>query len=102
MATIAFGAPSLARKRRYSAVSKQNSRASSQLPCKLLATACREALMLVLHKVASCSGSCSPARIASKELIVIQELAWNPNGCSAPFRPHFNDPVAQIDVLQIH
>jgi hypothetical protein len=53
MATIAFGAPSLARKRRYSAVSKQNSRASSQLPCKLLATACREALMRVLHKVAS-------------------------------------------------
>jgi hypothetical protein len=38
----------------------------------------------------------------SQELIVRQELAWNPNGCSAPFKSHFNDPVAQIDALQIH
>jgi hypothetical protein len=41
-------------------------------------------------------------RSFSKELIVVQELAWNPNGCSASFRSHFSDPVAQIDALQIH
>jgi hypothetical protein len=33
---------------------------------------------------------------------LVQELAWNPNGCSASFRSHFNDPVAHIDALQIH
>jgi hypothetical protein len=33
---------------------------------------------------------------------LVQELAWNPNGCTAPFRSHFDDPVTHIDVLQIH
>ena len=37
-----------------------------------------------------------------KELLVVQELAWNPNGCRASFRSHFNYPVAHIDALQIH
>jgi hypothetical protein len=44
----------------------------------------------------------SEIRSFSKELLVVQEFAWNPNGCGASFRSHFNDPVAHIDALQIH
>ena len=39
--------------------------------------------------------------VLSSPLLVVQELAWNPNGFSASFRSHFNDPVAHIDALQI-
>src|SRR5262245_33006109 len=37
-----------------------------------------------------------------RERLIVQELAWNPNRRIAPFGSHFNDSVAQIDILQIH
>ena len=33
---------------------------------------------------------------------LVQECAWNPNGCSASLGSHFSDPAEHIDALQIH
>jgi hypothetical protein len=32
-----------------------------------------------------------------RERLIVQELAWNPNRRSAPFRSHFSDPVVHIE-----
>src|SRR4029077_5452594 len=48
------------------ATRREKSNSSRQLPCRLLATVSRAALMRGVHSVASLAGSCSPARIASR------------------------------------
>ena len=45
---------------------KAKNSAPSQLPCKLLPTVSRDALIRELHKAASCFGSLCPATMASR------------------------------------